>query len=375
MSGPASVRLGTIAGAPVRLSWSWLLIAAVITLAFGPQIQRALPAIGGGAYAVALGYAVLLALSVLVHEAAHALTGRAFGQRTEEIALTLWGGHTQFRSPSARPLDTVLTAMAGPAANLVLAGLAHLAARAVPGPSVPALLLEVTVWANLLLAAFNALPGTPLDGGRMVESAVWAATGSRARGVEAAGWAGRVVAVGVLAAVLGPPTPAGRAPDLFVVVLAAWVALTLWRGADDAVRHGRWSRRLETLRLEQVETPAVALPEHLGVAEALAQADDGRRAVVAVDGAGRPRGVLDLTAAAGLTPARRTTTALAAVAVALAPEAVLVRDDVPAAGPDLAARLADPQTPVWVLTDAHGLVRSVVPRETILAAVDATRRP
>ena len=375
MSGPASVRLGTIAGAPVRLSWSWLLIAAVITLAFGPQIQRALPSLGGGAYAVALGYAVLLALSVLVHEAAHALTGRAFGQRTEEIALTLWGGHTQFRSPSARPLDTVLTAMAGPAANLVLAGLAHLAARAVAGPSVPALLLEVTVWANLLLAAFNALPGTPLDGGRMVESAVWAATGSRARGVEAAGWAGRVVAVGVLAAVLGPPILAGRAPDLFVVVLAAWVALTLWRGADDAVRHGRWSRRLETLRLEQVETPAVALPEHLGVAEALAQADDGRRAVVAVDGAGRPRGVLDLTAAAALTPARRTTTALAAVAVALAPEAVLVRDDVPASGPDLAARLADPQTPVWVLTDAHGLVRSVVPRETILAAVDATRRP
>ena len=375
MSGPASVRLGTIAGAPVRLSWSWLLIAAVITLAFGPQIQRALPAIGGGAYAVALGYAVLLALSVLVHEAAHALTGRAFGQRTEEIALTLWGGHTQFRSPSARPLDTVLTAMAGPAANLVLAGLAHLAARAVPGPSVPALLLEVTVWANLLLAAFNALPGTPLDGGRMVESAVWAATGSRARGVEAAGWAGRVVAVGVLAAVLGPPILAGRAPDLFVVVLAAWVALTLWRGADDAVRHGSWSRRLETLRLEQVEAPAVALPEHLSVAEALAQADDGRRAVVAVDGAGRPRGVLDLAAAAGLTPERRTTTALAAVAVALAPGAVLVRDDVPAAGPDLAARLADPQTPVWVLTDAHGLVRSVVPRETILAAVDATRRP
>lgn len=375
MSGPASVRLGTIAGAPVRLSWSWLLIAAVITLAFGPQIQRALPAIGSVAYGVALGYAVLLALSVLVHEAAHALTGRAFGQRTEEIALTLWGGHTQFRSPSARPLDTVLTAMAGPAANLVLAGLAHLAARAVPGPSVPALLLEVTVWANLLLAAFNALPGTPLDGGRMVESAVWAATGSRARGVEAAGWAGRVVAVGVLAAVLGPPTLAGRAPDLFVVVLAAWVALTLWRGADDAVRHGRWSRRLEALRLEQVEAPAIALPEHLSVAEALAQADGGRRAVVAVDGAGRPRGVLDLAAAAGLTPERRTTTALAAVAVALAPGAVLVRDDVPAAGPDLAARLADPQTPVWVLTDAHGLVRSVVPRETILAAVDATRRP
>ncbi|MFP3472770.1 peptidase, partial [Micrococcus sp. SIMBA_144] len=78
-------------------------------------------------------------------------------------------------------------------------------------------------------------PGPPLDGGRMVGPAVRAAPGSRARGGEAAGWAGRVVAVGVLAAVLGPPSRAGRAPDLFGVGLAAWVALTLWRGADDAV--------------------------------------------------------------------------------------------------------------------------------------------
>ena len=44
-------------------------------------------------------------------------------------------------------------------------------------------------------------------------------------------------------------------------------------------------------------------------------------------------------------------------------------------GPELAAVLADPETPVWVLTDARGLVRSVVPRERILAAVHATRRP
>ena len=380
MSRPAparagTVRIGSVAGAPVLLSWSWLLIAAAIVLAFGPQIRWALPELGAGAYAVALGYAVLLALSVLVHEVAHALAGRAAGQRAEEIALTLWGGHTQFRGAHAGPLGTVLTALAGPAANLALAGLAHLGAAALDGPSVAALLLDVTVWANVLLAAFNALPGAPLDGGRMVECAVWAVTGSRDRGVEASGWAGRAVAVGLVAAALLPALARGRTPDLLFTVLLLWVALTLWRGAGDAVRRGRWGRHLAGLRLEDLELPAVAVPDYLSVAEALDRADGGRLAAVAVDGAGRPRGVLDLSAVGRLDPARHAGTAVAAAAVALAPQAVLRREDVPAAGPDLAARLADPETPVWVLTDAHGLVRAVVPRETILAAVHATRRP
>lgn len=111
--------------------------------------------------------------------------------------------------------------MVGPTTNSVLADLVHLATRTVTGPPVSALLLEVTVWANLLLAAFNVLPGTPFDGGHMVESTVWVTTGSRAHGVEAVGWTGRVIVVGTLAAVLGPPILADHAPDLFVVVLAA----------------------------------------------------------------------------------------------------------------------------------------------------------
>lgn len=375
MNRPARIRLGTVAGAPVLLSWSWLLIAAAIVLAFGPQIGRALPELGVGAYGVALGYAVLLALSVLAHEVAHALAGRAAGQRAQEIALTLWGGHTQFHGAAAGPLGTVLTALAGPAANLAVAGAAHLGALAVDAPTVVALLLDVTVWANLLLAVFNALPGAPLDGGRMVESAVWAATGSRDRGVEASGWAGRAVAAGLVAAVVVPPLLQGRTPDLLFTVLLVPVALTLWRGAGEAVDRGRRGRRLAGLRLEDIELPAVGVPEHLSVADALARADDGRVAVVAMDGAGRPRGVLDRAAVRGLDPAGRASTSVAAAAVALAPGAVLERDAVPAAGVRLAAVLADPRTPVWVLADAHGLVRSVILRETILAAVHTTRRP
>ena len=75
-----------------------------------------------GAYFVAFAYAVLLLISVLVHELAHALTAKIYHWPTEKIVLNLWGGHTQFESFTASPGRSVLVAMAGPAANFVLAG-------------------------------------------------------------------------------------------------------------------------------------------------------------------------------------------------------------------------------------------------------------
>ncbi|CAM3770591.1 peptidase [Micrococcus flavus] len=382
MSATRGIRLGRVAGAPVVLTPAWALVAAFVVLAFGPQVERALPRLGAGAWLVAGAYAVLLALSVLVHEIAHAVVGRAFGQRPHEIVLTLWGGHTQFRGAHAGPGGSVATALAGPAANLVLAALAWGAGEALDARGVTGLLLDVTVWANLLLAAFNALPGAPLDGGRMVESAVWAATGSRDRGVAAAGWAGRAVAVGLVLAVLVGPLLRGERPDLVMTVLLVWVALTLWRGASEAVERGRWGRRLERVRLDALRLPAVPVPLTASVAEALA-AGGASAARVAVDDAGRPRGVVDLTAVQALDPAAAAATPVTAVCRAVGPEAVLDADALPAAGGDLVAALAAldgrpggsalTETPVWVLTDAHGTVRGVLPRETLLTALTDAR--
>ena len=114
--------LGRIAGIPVVLAWSWFVITAFIVLVFGPRVINAFPGIGLGAYAVALGYALLLAASVLLHELAHALTARAFGWPTTRIVLNLWGGHTQFATFNASPGRSLVVALAGPAANFVLAG-------------------------------------------------------------------------------------------------------------------------------------------------------------------------------------------------------------------------------------------------------------
>lgn len=373
--------LGRVAGAPIRLSPSWILIALFIAALFGPQVERVLPGPAWTAWAVALAYTVLLALSVLLHEIAHALVGRALGQRPEEIVLTLWGGHTQFRGPHATPGASVATALAGPAANLLLAAAAWTLGAGLDARGVTGLLLDVTVWANLLLAGFNVLPGAPLDGGRMVESAAWAATGSRDRGTEASGWAGRAIAVALVVLWIGLPLLRGGRPGVMSSLLVVWIAVTLWQGASASVERGRWGRRMSGVRLRALEIPAVAVPLGVTVAQATAGLGAGT-AVVAVDASGRPRGVLDLAAVGAMTPTGAATTAVEAACRRVPEGAVLDADALPAGGAELVAALTRPdapgvagpdQTPVWVLVDRRGGVRSVLPRETILTALAPAR--
>ena len=91
------IRLARVGGVPVYLSPSWFVIAAIIVLTFGPNVRSAMPQLGAaGAYLVALVYAVLLAISVLCHEAAHAVVARFSGYAVARVVVNLWGGHTAF---------------------------------------------------------------------------------------------------------------------------------------------------------------------------------------------------------------------------------------------------------------------------------------
>ncbi|KII26735.1 peptidase M50, partial [Arthrobacter sp. AK-YN10] len=109
------IPLGKIAGIPVYLAYSWFLIAAFTVIVYGPAVLIQFPGLGIGAYFVAFGYALLLAVSVLVHELAHALSAKAFKWPTDRIVLNLWGGHTQFQNFTSSPGRAVVVAMAGPA--------------------------------------------------------------------------------------------------------------------------------------------------------------------------------------------------------------------------------------------------------------------
>lgn len=231
--------IARVAGTPVRLQYSWFLVSAVIVVLFGPQVQRIFPEIGPLAYLVAAAYAVLLLVSVLAHELAHALTARAFGWPSTEIELNLWGGHTQFVTRDATPGKSLAVALAGPAANLLIAAVGWALIEALEPVGVLGMLASVTVLVNFLVGVFNLLPGHPLDGGRIVESAVWRSTGSQDRGMLASGWAGRAVVVAIAATVLALAASGSPRVSILVVVVATMVCFFLWQGAGESVRLAR----------------------------------------------------------------------------------------------------------------------------------------
>lgn len=228
-----------IAGIPIRFQYSWFLVTAVIVMLFGPQVASIFPDLGIWAYAVALGYALLLMLSVLAHELAHALSAKAFGWPSTEIELNLWGGHTQFLAHDATPGRSLAVSLAGPASNLVIAGLGWYLIQVAEPTGVVGLLAHVTVLVNFLVGVFNLLPGNPLDGGRLIESLVWQITGNQDRGMLAAGWAGRAVVLGLIGIVLWRVLIDGPQTNLLLVVVATMISFFLWQGAGESVRIAR----------------------------------------------------------------------------------------------------------------------------------------
>ncbi|UZN01599.1 site-2 protease family protein [Cellulomonas sp. S1-8] len=322
---PSGWVLGHVAGAPVVLAPSWLLAAVVLTLVFAPSVRTWTG--GGGAlpYVVALVFVVLLFASVLVHELAHGLVAKARGQQPHAFVLTLWGGHTTFGGAAPTPATSALVAVVGPVANLVLAGgFLLVALQVAPEGSLLRTVLVAGAVANGFVGLFNLVPGLPLDGGRILEAGVWAATGDRHRGSIVAGWTGRVVAVGVVVAVLVRPWLAGRSPDLVSVVWAALIGAFLWSGASAAVRAGRSGRAVEALTLQRVGRPAVVVGAQASLAQAQATAAAAQTAeVVVLAPDGRPAAYVDTEAAARVPADLAGTTNVVAVSTPLPVGAVV----------------------------------------------------
>ncbi|MGP4031979.1 site-2 protease family protein [Pseudarthrobacter sp. 1C304] len=315
------IPLGRIAGIPVFLAYSWFIIAAFTVIVFGPVLQSDYPRLGGGAFLVAFAYALLLLISVLVHELAHALTAKLFHWPTEKIVLNLWGGHTEFQSFTASPGRSVLVAMAGPAANFVLAGAGWLLLTGGGLTGVAGILTNIFVWANLLIGIFNVLPGLPLDGGRLVESAVWKLTGSQEKGTVAAGWGGRIIVVALVGWFVALPLLSGGEPDLSLTLITVLVCAFLWMGATASIQQARLRGRLPLVAAGELAEPAVGLPESATVADVLAlaphPATGAAPAVVLYRPDGRPAAVVDAGALATVPEGATAATPLTAVSYAL----------------------------------------------------------
>jgi Zn-dependent protease len=183
-----------IRGIPLRIHPSWFVILMVATVAFQQHYAMASGETGGSfaTWSVGLLTAVLLFVSVLLHELGHALVALNQGVRVNAITLFLLGGVASVERECSTARGALLVAAAGPAVSLVLGvtllslqhGAAHLA------PLLGEMVQELGIL-NLVLALFNLLPGLPLDGGLILKALVWQVTGSQRRGVEVAMASGR----------------------------------------------------------------------------------------------------------------------------------------------------------------------------------------
>lgn len=323
--GPGSrglLPVGRFFGVPLYFAPSWLIIALFITLTYAQIIDANVDGLAPGvAYLLAFAYAVLLAISILLHELGHVAVSLAFGNPVRRVTIFLLGGISEIEREPKRPRDEFLVSVAGPLVSIGLAaGCFGLLQLVEPRTILSITLLLLTV-SNAVVGVFNLLPGLPLDGGRVVRAVVWAMTGKRVAATVVAAWAGRAVAVGFVVLVVVATRTDFSVPTL---VLSLLLSGFIWIGAGQSLRVAQLQARVPSVRVVDLVRPAVTVPATTPVAEALRRAwDTGARAVVVLGQDGRPAALVSEARTAAVPIDRRPWVGVADVSVALHPGLVL----------------------------------------------------
>lgn len=173
-----TVPLGKLFGIPVDLDFSWFLIAGLLTwmLAVGYFPQRFPGGSKGEDWVLGAISAVLLFVCVLLHELGHSLVAQRYQMSVGRITLFIFGGVSQITAEPPSAGAEFWMAIAGPAVSFALALLFAAAKPFVVGFRPFFAIASYLALINLLLGAFNLLPGFPLDGGRVLRAIVWAST-------------------------------------------------------------------------------------------------------------------------------------------------------------------------------------------------------
>lgn len=219
-----TLRLGSIAGVPVGVHWSVLVIMALVVVLLGDSVLPTM-APGGSAttyWLVAAPGAVVFLASLLAHELAHALVARRRGVRVRSITLWMLGGVTHLEGEAPSPRTELEIAVAGPLTS-VAAGVALLAAAwGLDTVGAPAAVVMAVLWIgvmNAFLGAFNLLPGAPLDGGRVLRAVLWRIHGDRARADRIATRAGKATGAVMIGLGVLEVLALGRLDGLWLVLL------------------------------------------------------------------------------------------------------------------------------------------------------------
>ncbi len=188
------VSLGKMFGIRIGLDYSWFLIFALLTwlLAvnyYPAEFKDRSPALY---WAMGAATAVLLFVSVLLHELGHSVVALRYGVPVRSITLFIFGGVSQIEAEPPNAMGEFLIAVAGPLVSVALGFIFYGLESALRSATAPlAGLTQYLSYINFALAAFNLIPGYPLDGGRVLRAIVWAITNNLRRATLVAANVGR----------------------------------------------------------------------------------------------------------------------------------------------------------------------------------------
>jgi Zn-dependent protease len=311
---PGTFKIGTIAGSDVLVTSSWFVVAGLIAFFLSPRIEQVHPGLGALKYVAGFAFAIVLYLSVLLHEASHAWMARHYGFPVSSITLHFLGGVTAIEAESEEPRQEFWIAVVGPLTSLAV-GFAALALSFVVPDGLLLMVMEGLAYGNLVVGVLNLVPGLPLDGGRVLKSAVWKLTGSVHRGTLIAAWGGRVTAVAVILWPIAQRALFDIEPNPFDFLLAFVIALFLWNGASASLAAAKVRRRLPHLVARNLARRTLSVPQDLPLSEAVRRAREaGAGAIVTVTSSGQPVGVVNEAALLATPEARRPWLAVSTVA-------------------------------------------------------------
>ncbi|HET6626940.1 MAG TPA: site-2 protease family protein [Nocardioidaceae bacterium] len=355
-------RIGQVGGVDVLVRSSWLLVAGLIAVLLAPKVESVAPGLGGFKYVAGVMFAVLLYLSVLLHELSHALMAKHYGLPVTSITLHFLGGVTEIEGEPDTPGREFGVSVVGPLTSIAV-GLVFVALWFVTPDGLLRLAVEGLAGANLIVGVLNLVPGLPLDGGRVLRAAVWRASGNPHRATIVAGWGGRVTALAALAWPVVMEMFFTAKPTIVDYLLACVIAAFLWGGASSAIMSAKVRRRLPALQARALARRTLAVPGDLPLAEAVRRAQDEHAgSIVVVDSSGHPSGIVNEAALLATPEDRKPWLPASSVSRTVEPGLLLPADI--SGEPLIRAMQATPATE-YLLVEADGSIFGVLTSEDV----------
>jgi Zn-dependent protease/CBS domain-containing protein len=251
-----NLRLGRVAGIQVGANWSVAVILVIIAEILAVSVLPAdVPHRSAALYwFVAVFAAALFLASLLAHELAHAVVARRHGVGVRSITLWMLGGVAELEGDPPSAAADLLIALAGPAASLIAGGVFLAAGAVIDYARGPAVAVAAAGWLALMngvLAAFNMLPGAPLDGGRVLRAMLWRRYRDRLRAERAAARAGRFLGAAIIGLGAAELLGLGSYEGLWLMLIG-WFLFSA-AGAEESA--ARAAAALAGVRVADIMTP------------------------------------------------------------------------------------------------------------------------